>query len=72
MDGMLGWQERLRTPVEIRSDDRFLCSRDEFAAWAAGRQGLRMEFFYRLMRQRHGLLLDPAGGPEGASGTTMP
>lgn len=65
LDAMLGWEQRLRTPLEIRPDDRFLCSRDEFGAWAEGRQGLRMEFFYRVMRQRHGFLLDAAGEPAG-------
>ncbi len=51
-------------PVEVRSDDRFVCSRREFEAWAAGRQDLRMEFFYREMRRKTGLLMDgdkPAG-----------
>lgn len=52
-------------PVERRADDRFLCSADQFAAWAEGRRELRMEFFYRQMRRRYGLLMDgdqPAGG----------
>ena len=52
-------------PVEVRPDDRFICSRAEFEAWAAARRELRMEDFYRLMRRRTGLLMDgdqPAGG----------
>ncbi len=53
-------------PVELRSDDRFICSRAEFEAWATdGRSELRMEFFYRLMRRKTGLLMDgdkPVGG----------
>ncbi|MBS0410337.1 MAG: cryptochrome/photolyase family protein [Proteobacteria bacterium] len=52
-------------PVEIRPDDRFLCSRKTFEAWAKGRSELRMEFFYREMRRRTGLLMEgdrPAGG----------
>ncbi len=51
--------------VDIRPDDRFLISRTEFAAWAAGRKRLVMEDFYRMMRRRTGLLMDgaePAGG----------
>lgn len=46
-------------------DDRFLCGREDFAAWARGRKELRMEFFYRMMRRRTGILMDgddPAGG----------
>ncbi len=51
--------------VEIRADDRFLCSRAAFEAWARDRKELRMEWFYREMRRRTGLLMDgdqPAGG----------
>jgi len=51
--------------AEIRDDDRFLASPASFAAWAKGRKQLRMEFFYREMRQRHRVLMDgdePVGG----------
>ena len=50
-------------------DDRFLASHAEFDAWAEGRKELRMEFFYRELRQRHGVLMDgdpPAGVREQA------
>jgi deoxyribodipyrimidine photolyase-related protein len=59
------WQEALGLPVLIRPDDRFLCSRDDFAAWAEGRKLFRMEHFYREMRKRTGLLMEngqPVGG----------
>lgn len=52
-------------PVEIREDRRFICSHATFRRWAAGRSQLRMEYFYREMRRRTGLLMDgdqPAGG----------
>jgi deoxyribodipyrimidine photolyase-related protein len=55
----------LPAPVETREDNRFLCSRSEFAGWAEGRRELRMEYFYREMRRKTGLLMDgdePAGG----------
>ena len=51
--------------VELREDDRFVASHDAFAAWASGRKALRMEYFYREMRRKTGLLMDgdqPAGG----------
>jgi deoxyribodipyrimidine photolyase-related protein len=51
-------------PVEVREDDRFICSRAEFAAWAADKAALRMEFFYRDMRRKTGLLMRGAS-PEG-------
>ena len=56
---------RSNVPFTIREDDRYLCTPAEFAVWAEGRRELRMEFFYRDMRRRHGLLMDgdaPAGG----------
>ncbi|MCU0829748.1 MAG: cryptochrome/photolyase family protein [Tabrizicola sp.] len=52
-------------PVRVLEDDRFLCSEAEFAAWAGGRKQLRMEWFYRDMRRKTGLLMEgdqPAGG----------
>jgi deoxyribodipyrimidine photolyase-related protein len=62
---MLDWRESLPVPVHIREDDRFICSRDEFARWAEGRKQYRMEFFYREMRRKTGLLMageEPEGG----------
>ena len=62
---MRGWQEAAGVEVDIRDDTRFLCRKQEFRAWSNGRKGLRMEFFYREMRTRYGLLMDedgPAGG----------
>ncbi|GAN80624.1 cryptochrome/photolyase family protein [Acidocella aminolytica] len=49
---------------ELLEDTRFLSSRAEFAAWAAGRKQLRMEYFYRQLRTRHGILMQD-GEPEG-------
>jgi deoxyribodipyrimidine photolyase-related protein len=62
---MRAWPERLGLPVEIRDDNRFLCSRAEFARFADGLSSYRMETFYREMRKKTGLLMDgsaPAGG----------
>ncbi|WP_326939291.1 cryptochrome/photolyase family protein [Actimicrobium sp. GrIS 1.19] len=53
------------TPLRILDDTHFLCSRIEFAVWAKAKKELRMEFFYRVMRKKHGVLMDdgqPAGG----------
>jgi deoxyribodipyrimidine photolyase-related protein len=52
-------------PLQLMPDTHFLCSREDFAAWAGDKRELRMEFFYRTMRRRHGVLMDgdePAGG----------
>ena len=62
---MDAWSVRFGLPVEVLEDDRFLCSRTAFAAWAEGRKQLRMEYFYRDMRRETGLLMDgdkPEGG----------
>lgn len=54
-------------PLELRPDRHFLCSPEAFEAHAQGRKSLRLEYFYREMRQRHGVLLDAQGKPEGGS-----
>jgi deoxyribodipyrimidine photolyase-related protein len=62
---MQGWADATGVAVDVRPDARFFMSRRDFAVWAGGRQSLRMEFFYRDMRRRHGLLMQgeqPAGG----------
>jgi len=65
MEMVGGWSDGLGLPVDVLPDNRFLCSRAEFAEWASGRKQLRMEYFYREMRRKTGLLMDgdtPAGG----------
>jgi deoxyribodipyrimidine photolyase-related protein len=52
------WETIFGIPVAIRSDDRFLCDHTEFDAWAKDRNQLTMEFFYRVMRRKAGLLMD--------------
>jgi deoxyribodipyrimidine photolyase-related protein len=66
-EDMRHWQAMLPDGqvVEIRDDTRFFCRIQDFFAWASGRRSLRMEFFYREMRRRHGFLMEgnaPAGG----------
>jgi len=58
-------EKALGIPVRMLEDDRFVSTPDEFAEWAGDRKSLRMEFFYRLMRKRTGLLMDDQGEPEG-------
>jgi deoxyribodipyrimidine photolyase-related protein len=55
----------LNLPLRLIDDPHFLCSRAEFTQWARGKQQLRMEFFYRWMRQRTGVLMEPAGQGSG-------
>ena len=52
-------------PWVTRPDQHFFSSPEDFAAHARGRKQLRLEFFYRELRQRTGFLMDgdqPAGG----------
>ena len=59
------WETIFGIPVAIRADDRFVATHAEFDAWASERKQLTMEFFYRDMRRKTGLLMDgntPVGG----------
>jgi len=63
LEDMKDWS--FDAPVDIRPDDRFLCTHYEFAEWAEGRKQLRMEYFYREMRRKYNILMDgdkPEGG----------
>jgi deoxyribodipyrimidine photolyase-related protein len=48
-------------PLELCEDRHFQCSTAQFAAHAKGRKQLRLEFFYREMRRRHGVLMQDDG-----------
>lgn len=59
------WEVELNLPVQILPDERFICSRTDFECWAERQPEMVMEFFYRDMRRRTGLLMEgaePAGG----------
>ncbi len=51
--------------VVMLADDRFIANHAAFQTWADGRKTLRMEYFYREMRRKTGLLMNgdqPEGG----------
>ncbi len=52
---------------EILPYDHFLTPREDFRKWAKPRNSLRMELHYRRMRQKHRLLIDKKGDPEGGA-----
>ena len=59
------WSDAFDQTVEIREDDRFLSTIEQFNDWAEGRKSLRMEFFYRELRRQYQILMDgdqPVGG----------
>ncbi|APW43440.1 cryptochrome/photolyase family protein [Rhodoferax saidenbachensis] len=52
-------------PLTLRDDTHFFSTVREFAAHAKGRKQLRLEYWYRELRQKHGILMegkDPVGG----------
>ena len=52
-------------PLQLRDDTHFFSTVRDFAAHAKGRKQLRLEFWYRALRQQHGILMDgkvPLGG----------
>jgi deoxyribodipyrimidine photolyase-related protein len=52
-------------PLELRDDTHFFSTVREFAAHAKGRKQLRLEYWYRELRHKHGILMegkDPVGG----------
>ena len=58
-------REEIGCDLDIRDDDRFICSHARFAGWAEGTKELRQEYFYREMRRATGYLMKgdkPVGG----------
>ncbi len=58
MQAMAEWEGRLPSPVTILPDTRFIATHAEFRAFADGRKHLTMEYFYREMRRKTGLLME--------------
>jgi deoxyribodipyrimidine photolyase-related protein len=56
--------KELSLRLDMREDDHFYCSHLEFTEWVAGKKELRLEYFYRLMRKTHHILVDSEGNPE--------
>ena len=55
----------LDVPLEVRDDRHFYTTVRDFKAHAQSRKQLRLEYFYRELRQRHQVLMDgkqPVGG----------
>ncbi len=59
------WPQRFDITVDVRIDNRFLCSTEEFSLWNQGKKQLRMEYFYRYMRKKHQILMEDDGNPTG-------
>ena len=57
--------QELGIKLDMREDSHFYCTHQEFRKWAENKKELRLEYFYRLMRKTHDILLDTNGEPEG-------
>ena len=55
----------LNVELEILEDEHFYCSPQDFKKWVADKKEIRLEYFYRLMRKTHNILIDSEGNPEG-------
>jgi len=55
---LLAFAKTIKTPLVIRDDTHFMCSREDFAEWAKGYKQMRLEYFYRLMRRRYKVMMD--------------
>ncbi len=65
LNDMRSWEADLACSVTLLIDDRFIATHEEFEDWAEGRKQLTMEYWYRLMRKKTGLLMEanqPVGG----------
>ncbi|MBK8816893.1 MAG: cryptochrome/photolyase family protein [Methylococcaceae bacterium] len=59
------WPNKFGITIDIGPDTRFICDIDEFKRWASGKKQLRMEYFYREMRNKYNFLMEPNGKPVG-------
>ena len=64
-ESLQAWSAERGITFDWHPDDRFLCTLEAFRSWSEGRKQLRMEYFYRVMRREHGVLLTASGDPEG-------
>ena len=65
LENLKSFRSSHEVPLTFLSDDRFIATHQEFRDWAEGRKQLRMEYFYREMRRKTGLLMNedqPEGG----------
>ena len=64
-EALAGWRDKLDVPLQILPDRRFIAGDGEFAEWVKGRKKPVMEYWYRRMRRKTGLLMEadkPLGG----------
>jgi deoxyribodipyrimidine photolyase-related protein len=58
LQALRGAAQRHCLPLDLRDDRHFFSTVRDFAAHAQGRKQLRLEYWYRELRQKHGILMD--------------
>ena len=53
------------TKLQVYADRHFLCTHEDFEAWADGRKELTLEYFYREQRRAYDVLVTDDGKPVG-------
>lgn len=53
--------------LTLLEDTHFYCSLNEFKEWVGSKKELRLEYFYRYMRKKHGILMNSDGTPIGGN-----
>lgn len=64
-EAIQGWEAMLGTPVEVRDDNLFMATHDDFKTYVQKRRMVRMEDFYHDLRRQYNVLMDgrkPVGG----------
>ena len=64
-ESLIALAQELSISIDMREDEHFFCTHEVFRTWASDKKELRLEYFYRLMRKTHRILLDGNGDPEG-------
>jgi len=65
LEEVRAWEQSISVSLDIRPDDRMLCTKEEFSGWISAYTSPRMEYFYRVMRKKYGVLMEngqPVGG----------
>ncbi len=58
MQEVNSWKQKFDLPIEVKNDNRFIATHQDFAKFADGKKKLIMEFFYRNLRQKTGILVE--------------
>ena len=66
-EALRGFGERHPRPVHAVDTEHFLTSRSDLAEFFAGKKRYTMEYFYRDMRRRYGVLVDDDDEPVGGA-----